>query len=108
MRRKKNKYNAKITIVDGVAFHSKKEAARYRGLKYLQLSGEMECLELQPRFPLKVDGVLICTYIADFRYLEKGQEKRTVEDVKGYKTAIYKLKSKLFRVLYPEYIFIET
>jgi hypothetical protein len=32
---------------------------------------------------------------ADFEYLIKGEAIKTVEDVKGFKTAMYKLKKKI-------------
>lgn len=47
-------------------------------------------------------------YIADFVYTDTMTEKVIVEDVKGYKTDVYKLKRKLFKYRYPEYIFLET
>lgn len=104
----KPKYGAKRVEVDGIKFHSKKEATRYQHLRLLERAGEIAQLKLQPRFKLEVLGMPICTYIADFRYLPVGQEKETVEDVKGYRTPEYLLKAKLFRVLYPQFVFIET
>jgi hypothetical protein len=103
---KRMKYGNKRTELDGISFHSKREAARYQELKISLKVGEIESLELQPRFPMIVDGYKICTYIADFRYLEQG--KVIVEDVKGFLTDVYKLKAKLFQALYPQYIFRET
>ena len=47
-------------------------------------------------------------YIADFMYVETATGKIIVEDVKGFKTDVYKLKRKLFKYRYPEYVFIET
>ncbi len=78
-----SKYHARITIRDGIKFHSAKEAARYQQLKYLQMAGEIYDLACQPSFLLykglrnqhdKIkdqDG----TYTADFAYqLSKDQE----------------------------------
>lgn len=78
-------------------FASKAEARRYEQLVQMQAAGHVHSLELQPRFPVKIKGVLICTYVADFRYkVGKGRNVLTfVEDVKGVRTAIYKLKKKL-------------
>ncbi len=58
-------------------------------------------LELQPRFPLIVNGTKVCTYIADFTYFER--TGRVIEDVKSKptKTPVYRLKIKLFRALDP-------
>lgn len=49
----------------------------------------------QVRFPLFVNDVLICNYVADFVYSEDINGKLVVEDVKGHRTEIYRLKKKL-------------
>ena len=104
----KHKYHAVRTEVDGVAFASKAEARRYAELKMLERGGVISCLVLQPRYPLHVGGKLICTYVADFSYYEKGQVTLTVEDKKGVKTPVFKIKQKLFEVLYPEHRLLIT
>lgn len=96
-----HKYNAKKTTIDGHTFDSKAEAARYQELKLLQMAGEISGLELQPEFVL-VDAFKDATgkrhraikYRADFRYTEGG--KTIIEDVKGVKTRVFRLKQKLF------------
>ena len=60
----------------------------------LQRAKVISHLECQPRFPLIVGGQHICTYVGDFRYLDQAGKSIT-EDVKGFKTAEYKLKRKL-------------
>lgn len=78
--------------------------AEYR--RYLELKLFATNLELQPKFPIVVNNKKICTYVADFKYLDdKGNE--VIEDVKGVKTPVYKLKKKLVEALYPIKI-IET
>jgi hypothetical protein len=42
---------------------------------------------------LAVNGIAICRYRADFVYVESG--KRIVEDTKGMRTDVYKLKKKM-------------
>jgi hypothetical protein len=93
-----NKFNAKRTEVDGITFDSKKEAARYLQLKLLQKAGQIQDLELQPEYPMIVNNRKVCSYRADFRYTENG--KNIVEDTKGIRTAMYRLKAKLFKALY--------
>lgn len=100
-KKKKSKYRAIKTKVDGISFDSKKEARRYKELKILEKADEIKSLELQPRFLLqekfKYNGKTIrkIEYIADFRYIdEKGNT--IVEDVKGMKTEVYKIKKKIF------------
>ncbi len=89
-----SKYRAKRTEIDGHKFASKMEGRRYLILKDMQKRGEISNLTLQPRFRLEVNGVKICDYIADFRYLdESGNE--VIEDVKGAITPVYRVKRNL-------------
>jgi hypothetical protein len=91
-----NKYRAVRTIVDGITFASKAEARRYSELKILEKAGDIKELELQPSYPININDNHICTYRADFRYVDSGGV-RVVEDVKGMKTPVYKLKKKLMQ-----------
>ena len=93
-----NKYRNRKTVVDGINFDSKKEAERYMVLKDMQEKGELDELELQPEFPLLVNGVLVCNYRADFAYWLGGYQQ-VVEDTKGFRTREYRLKAKLFFAL---------
>ena len=90
-----SKYRNQPVIIDGVRFISKAEGARYLELKMLQHGGYIQDLKLQPRYTLMVNDVKICTYVADFRYFDTKHKREVVEDVKGVKTPVYKLKSKL-------------
>ena len=104
-----SKYRNVKTVVDGIKFHSKAEAKRYGELMLLMRSGDIRDLKLQPVYELRVAGVLICKYIADFEYLDLNYpHTETVEDKKGAKTAVYQIKKKLFRALYPELRFVES
>ena len=49
-------------------------------------------------YPLRVNGALIGHYIADFVYWEN--DERVVEDCKGVKTPIYRIKCKLMKAIY--------
>ena len=55
-------------------------------------------LKLQPKFVCMVNDKKICTYRADFKYLENG--KLVVEDTKGFRTPVYRLKKKLVEALF--------
>lgn len=101
------KYRAVRTEVDGIVFASKKEAHAYQNLRLLERAGYVSNIELQPKYPLVVNGKLVCTYIADFRYTDK-DGKVHVEDAKGMKTPTYKLKAKLFHALHPNLRIEET
>ncbi len=95
-----SKYRAIRTEIDGIQFASRAEAHRYGELRLLERSGIISGLSLQPKFPMIVNGAKVCTYIADFSYIEKAG-KLCIEDVKGMKTPVYRLKFKLFHALYP-------
>ena len=95
---KRSKYKAVKTTVDGITFDSKAEAERYKVLKARALAGEIRELKLQHCFELEVNGVKICSYKADFVYIENN--KYVVEDVKGFRTPVYNLKKKLMKALH--------
>lgn len=102
MWRGRSKYHAKRTIVNGIAFDSRKEAYRYLVLKGMEEDGSIESLRRQVRYELvpafDVDGrhYRPVFYVADFVYVDKETGKTVVEDVKGVRTDVYRLKSKLF------------
>ena len=93
-----NKYHAKKTEVDGIVFDSRKEANRYSELRLTEKAGVITKLKLQPKFVCMVNDKKICTYRADFKYLENG--KLVVEDTKGFRTPVYRLKKKLVEALF--------
>lgn len=95
-----HKYHAVRTEVDGISFASKAEARRYSELRLLERGGEIEHLELQPRFPIIVKGQKVSVYVADFRYRDARTNSVVVEDVKGVRTALFALKAKLVKALY--------
>lgn len=98
------KYNAVKTKVEGITFDSKREAARYQELRLLERAGEIENLSLQAPFSLSAwseDGpVHICRYIADFVYNDLGSDEHVVEDSKGFRTPLYRLKKKWMAAQY--------
>ena len=100
------KYGNRKTIVDGIKFDSKAEAERYKELRMMERAGNITDLKCQPKFQLiptfVKDGKTFrgITYIADFCYTQDG--RTVVEDVKGYKTEVYKLKRKLFEYYYSD------
>lgn len=95
MLQKRSKYNAKKVVENGLRFDSQKEYNRWRQLVLLEQAGEIQGLRRQVPYVLidKSEHGRAIKYIADFCYMENGKE--VVEDVKGYKTDIYKLKSRL-------------
>lgn len=98
----RHKYGAKATTVDGIRFASKFESERYGYLKSLERAGVIRSLQLQPRYKLAVNGILICTYVADFSYEREGTDgswSSIVEDAKGVETPEFKLKKKLMQAV---------
>lgn len=103
-----NKYHAKKTVVDGIAFDSRREAKRWQELKLMERDGKIRGLRRQVRFEL-LPAFDVCgkhyraiTWIADFVYIEDGKE--VAEDCKGYRTDVYRIKSKLFAYRYKKII----
>lgn len=99
------KYRNKKTQVDMYLFDSVLEAKRYKQLALLERAGEIKNLKLQVPFLLqesfRKNGKTYrkIEYMADFVYEEKG--KTIVEDTKGIKTDVFKIKQKLFEYKYP-------
>ena len=105
----RSKFKNKKVHLDGYTFDSQAEAKHYKfTLKPRLEAGEISHLEIHPRIRCELNGRKICDYIADFRYLDaslEGPQGQTgctvVEDVKGYKTDVYRLKKKLVEAMYP-------
>lgn len=103
-KKSKSKYKNKKMWFDGYVFHSIGEGNRYKKLKFLENSGQIQSLELQPKFLVSdtfyvlKNGVKEClkkhTYSADFKYIEDG--KLVIEDYKGMETDVYKNNRKYF------------
>lgn len=104
---RRSKYGNKKTVVDGHKFDSKAEANRYCELKLMKKAGLIKDLKLQPRYRL-LDGFengdgkrnRPISYIADFEYIDTEKNVVVVEDVKGRKTAVYRMKKKMFEHKY--------
>jgi hypothetical protein len=91
--KKKSKYNNVKVKFDGYTFDSAKEMRRYIELRMLQTIGEITDLRLQVPYDLNDGGTHKLTYYADFVYKINGVE--ITEDVKGFRTAVYKKKKAL-------------
>lgn len=85
--KKGNKYHAIRTVVDDIQFDSRAEAAWYGTLKNRLDSGEIKDLEPHPRFRLYgATGLLVSTYVADFRHKDTATGMIVITDVKGRAT----------------------
>lgn len=98
-RSKLGKYNNRGFHLDGRFFHSEAEANRYMQLKVMETAQKVGRIECQVPYQIHIDGILICTYVADFRYLILdqwgGAKAMVIEDVKGQRTSEYVIKKKL-------------
>ena len=104
---KKNNYKNEITYYKDIRFSSKKEMQRYKDLELLESTDYICNLELQKKFLLqegytnaKGKKIRPIYYIADFYYFDLLKDKWVVEDTKGVRTEVYKLKKKLFEYIY--------
>ncbi len=103
-----NKYGNKKVTVDGYIFDSTLEAKRYRQLVLLERTGEIKDLQLQVPFELqeafKKNGKYYraITYKADFVYYDNKLKQTVVEDTKGMKTDVFKIKQKMFEHKYKD------
>jgi len=96
-----SKYHAVPTVVDNICFASKKEARRYGELKLLEKAHQIEALCCQVPYVLAVPvndpsavdmRAIVGKYIADFVYYD--QTGFVVEDVKGFRTPLYRWKKR--------------
>jgi hypothetical protein len=103
-----SKYKSRKTAICGQTFDSAAEGERYLELRMLEEAHQIEGWDWkqqkvvplrdarQQRIPLIVNGIKVCTYVADFVYRDLFTGKLVIEDLKGYKTDVYRLKAKLF------------
>ncbi len=109
-----SKFHNRKTLYNGVVYDSKKEAKRGYELDILQRAGficnleRQRPFELQEFFKLRGTSIRAITYVADFYYFDNVKKVWVVEDTKGFRTDVYKLKKKLFLHKYPEILFIES
>lgn len=99
--RRKNKYGAKPTRIDGIRFASKREATRFAQLKILERAGEIGALKCQHRIALHAPGgKVVGVYVADFHYKDRRTEEWIVADAKGFRTDLYKWKRRHLKAEY--------
>lgn len=93
--------NQKVKI-DGMTFDSKKEAKYYGLYKIMQAQRLLTRFEVHKTFPLEVNGVLVCKYVADFvLYYPNGSV--SVVDIKGDGTvglAVFRIKKNLMMAVH--------
>lgn len=110
---RRNKFNARKTIVDGITFHSAREARRWSELCLLEKAGRISNLERQPVFKFSVNGEPVVSrsarypngrqlkLVADFRYTDHSRNCIVWEDSKGFRTKEFIVKKAFFEALMP-------
>ena len=131
-KNQKNKSMGKIfhkkTEVDGIIFDSQTEAEYYEYLKAEKKAGRIKSFTMQDEFIIQekfllINGERINSSVKGFSKLQKANPGCTVQaikyradfmvhykdgsvrviDVKGQKTADFKIKEKMFNYMYPQY-----
>lgn len=106
----RNMYKSKYRNKKVSGYDSKKERDRAFELKMLERHGIIYGLEMQVKFELiPAQYVIIsgkrtcieksCSYKADFVYVDENKNF-IVEDSKGFKTEVYKIKKKLMLLVH--------
>lgn len=97
---RKGRYGVNKIEIDGIVFDSPAEGRRYGILKSEEKLGKIQNLRFQVDYPYKENGIHCFVYRSDFNYtiVETGEE--VVEDVKGFRTDVYRLKKKLIEARY--------
>ena len=103
----RSKFNNKKVDADGYTFDSIAEYDRYQELRLFEKCKEIAGLMIHPKYeiiPAFKSGKKkypATFYVADFAYREGAQW--IVEDVKGFETATWRIKKKLFLSRYPDH-----
>ena len=104
-------------MLDGIEFRSTLEADVYQLLKSWERCGAIRGLVCQPRYILqakrRIDGVAMraIEYVADFAFERQRPGTAVwrlhVIDAKGFRLPVYRIKAKMFKALYPQFVFEE-
>lgn len=99
---RRNKFGARKTRYNGTIYASKREALYARDLDLLVKGKKLKRWEAQIAIPMVINGKKVCTYNIDFVEYDM-DDKPTFVEVKGFETAVFKLKWRLFDALYPDW-----
>jgi hypothetical protein len=100
-----NKYGNKTSVVNGIPFDSKLEAAYYNELLLRQKAKEIKTITPQYRLDLRVNDIHIAWYYVDFM-IELTNGELEYHEVKGMETDVWKIKWKLSKALFPNNKFV--
>jgi hypothetical protein len=97
---RRSKYGNLKVEFEGKKFDSEHELNVYLQLKLLERQREIRDLTRQVVFQLAINDILVCKYIADFRYVQAETGKHVIVDAKGLATPVYRLKKKLMKAVH--------
>lgn len=99
---KSHKFGAIRTVCSLGHSHPSKAEAMHCWSKCVEMKANLvSSLEYEKKYSLVVNGIFICNHLPDFTYIRVKDNKLCVDEVKGFQTSDWKLKSKLFQALYP-------
>ncbi|OGF30763.1 hypothetical protein A2300_04005 [Candidatus Falkowbacteria bacterium RIFOXYB2_FULL_35_7] len=97
--KKKNKFGAILKEYNGVVYHSKREANYAKDLDTLKKAKEIKGWRRQVKISIDINGFHICNLIVDFE-VTNNDESVELHEVKGFETAVYRIKKKLINATY--------
>jgi hypothetical protein len=96
---RKSKYrNIRTANGDGTVSDSRKEARIDAEFQLLLRAGQLVKVERKKRFPIIFKGEKICDYECDWCITDRAGNVQVI-DAKGLKTAVYRLKKKLMKII---------
>lgn len=102
----RSKYNVDLSsegrrrrTYGGRVYASRAEAEHALSLDLQQRAGLIRAWQPQYRIPIIVNGVKVCSYVADFRVVDR-DDVVSLHEVKGYETQLWALKRKLLDVTF--------
>lgn len=97
-----NKYKAIKQTYNGFNYDSRREARHAAELDWRIKEGSVMRWERQHKITISLNGRKICDYYIDFKvYMADGSIE--YHEVKGAETAVWRLKWKLARAMFPDW-----
>ena len=98
----KTKYrNVRSKCLSGHYHQSRGEAGHCNALLSDVQVKKIKSFECQKKYELRVNGFLICNHYVDFEIVHN-DESISVDEYKGFETDLWRIKQRLFKVLYPD------
>ena len=94
-------HSTSCTCISNHGHQSREEAEYCNILLFMKKAKEIKDYSVQYGVDLTVNGKTICRHIVDFR-VENNDGSIEMYEYKGFPTAIWDLKRKLFEALYPD------